>query len=133
MTSIRLDLRRLRLLLAAVAVMLALIAAAPHGASAQGTGQSRCGDAGGTWTTSTDGNTGTCKGLGRNKDYKCHLDVGPNACEYLAIIVGGTPRGPRVVNVESAGVSEVRKSTPVPTYVAVEASTDASVMSPLDE
>ncbi len=68
MISLRLDLRQLRLLLAAVAVMLVLIAAAPHGASAAGTNNAEfnCNWEGGTWTTS--GTTGYCKGLGKGKD-----------------------------------------------------------------
>lgn len=142
MTSTRLDLRHVRLFLALVAIMLGVIAAAPIGASAEqntggtpSTGQSRCGDAGGTWTISADGKTGTCSGLGRNKDYKCHLDVGPNACEYLPFIAPtSTPgKGPRIVRVEHAGVYKAPAATPIPTYVAVASMSTVSEMSPLDE
>ena len=141
MTSARLDLRPLRLALLAAAVLLTLLAAGGRGASAEpntggtpSTGQSRCGDAGGTWTTSTDGKTGTCSGLGKNKDYKCHLDIGPNACEYLPLVAPTkTPKGPRIFRAENVGLAKAPAATPAPTYVAYEASDAVFSMSPLDE
>jgi len=138
MTSARLDLRHLRFLLAAVVIMLGILAAAPSGVSAQpnnsatGSAEFNCWREGGTWTV--EGTTGYCKGLGKGKDYKCHLEIGQGACEYLPMVAPTTtPKGPRIVRVENVGLSKAPAATPVPTYVAVESAGTFSEMSPLDE
>ena len=145
MISTRFDLRHLRLLLALVAITLGLFAAAPFGASAQpNTGEDTdatagakkdCEKGGGTWTI--DGTKAYCKGMGWPKDYSCDLTINPNgtACSHLPKRVSSGPivRGTRVVRVENAGVFQAQEATPVPTRVAIAASTDGMVMSPLDE
>lgn len=142
MISARLDLRPLRITLLAVAVLLALLATAPNGASAEPNtgsgpktvGQQNCENAGGTWTV--EGTTATCKGRRDGQSHSCNLKVNPNgtACSHLpgsgrpARQAGGNPRDVHVVGVDTA-----QASIPVPTYVASHASDVVFSMSPLDE
>ena len=146
MTTARLDLQPLRLALLAVAVLLALIAAAPNGASAEPNtgsgpktvGQQNCENAGGTWTV--EGTTATCKGRRDGQSHSCNLKVNPNgtACSHLpgsgrpARKAGGNPRDIHVVGVDTAQAS-APEATPAPTYVASHASDVVFSMSPLDE
>lgn len=146
-----LDLRRLRILLAVVAIMLGVVAAAPHGASAEpNTGggtdatagaKKDCENAGGTWTI--DGAKATCTGMGWPKDYSCDLTINPKgtACSHLPkprmVSTGGGVRVARGNTV--AAVSRAVDPTPAPTSVAVDPATvssaavDGSQMAPLDE
>ena len=142
MTSARLDLRPLRLALLAAAVLLTLLAGAPNGASAEPNtggstktvGQQNCENAGGTWTI--DGTTATCKGRRDGQSHSCNLTVNPNgtACSHLP--GSGRPArkaGEGQKDVRVVGVYTVQEATPVPTYVAYEASDAVFSMSPLDE
>lgn len=144
MTSARVDLRQLRLILAVVAILLSIIAVAPHGASAEpntggGTdataGAKRdCENAGGTWTI--DGSKATCTGMGWPKDYSCDLTINPNgtACSHLPKPrLAPSVRGPRGVHIDNVSVYQAPDPTPIPTYVAVDSVDTASLISPLDE
>lgn len=145
MTSARLDLRHLRLLLALIAITLGLIAAVPHGASAEpnnGTpphtiedSKKTCTDAGGTWTI--DGTKAFCKGISKDGDYSCNLVIAPNgtACSHLPRTAPVTTvKGSRVETAANHGVSHPEPTT-TPKQTRVEASNAGTIseMSPLDE